>query len=202
MSAAANQDILLCGFDDPVDASGRAFRSLLNAMAHPGTVFPVQGPREFPSVLSDAASAVLLTLCDYATPVWLSDSLTVPDVQSYLRFHTAAPIIAAPARAAFAVLDKGFEPLMAGRFSPGTQDYPDRATTVIVEVESFGDGESATLSGPGIEATTTLGVSGLPLSFWEDMQTNNAGFPLGIDVILTARGELCAIPRSITIEVL
>jgi len=195
------QDVLLCGFGDPVDDSGRAFRALLNAMAHPGTVFPVQGPKEHPAALSDAASAVLLTLCDYATPVWLNDNLAVGEVHSYLRFHTGAPFTDAPARAAFAVLDQGFEPLMAARFSPGTLDYPDRATTVIVEVERFGDGDMALLSGPGIETTTALAVTGLPLSFWEDMQTNNAGFPLGIDVILTAPGELCAIPRSVTIEV-
>jgi len=200
MSTAMDEEVLLCGFDSPVDDSGRAFRALLNAMAHPGTVFPVLGPKEHPALLSDAASAVLLTLCDYATPVWLGESLDVAEVRSYLRFHTGAPLTDQPARAAFAVLDKGFEPLGVERFSPGTPDYPDRATTVVVEVERFGEGDLARLSGPGIETETTLAVTGLPLSFWEDMQANNAEFPLGIDVILTVPGELCAIPRSILIE--
>ncbi|MBO6519550.1 MAG: phosphonate C-P lyase system protein PhnH [Rhodospirillales bacterium] len=194
-------DMLLKGFDDPVDAGGRAFRALLDAMANPGTPFSITCPAEHPAQLSDAAAAVLLTVSDYATPVWLADDIASTDVQSYIRFHSAAPLTDDPAAAVFAVVAQGFEPLMATRFNTGTEDYPDRSTTVIVECAGFTGGTPVQLAGPGIEGTTRFAPHGVPLGFWEEMQMNNAGFPLGIDVILTAPGHVCAIPRSTLIEV-
>lgn len=194
--------MLLKGFDDPVDAGGRGFRALLNAMAHPGTPMPMTCPAEHPTAISDAAAGVLLTLADYSTPVWLADDVNTDEVCAYIRFHCAAPLVDDPSRAVFAVVVQGFEPLTAPRFNTGTEDYPDRSTTVIVECAGFTGGTPVQLSGPGIDGSTRFAPHGLPRGFWEEMQVNNAGFPLGIDVVLTTPGHICSIPRSTLIEVL
>ena len=58
-----------------------------------------------PAPLFAPAAALLLTLCDYETPVWLDPVLAdSAEVAAFLRFHTGARLVASPADAAFAVI--------------------------------------------------------------------------------------------------
>ena len=54
--------------------------------------------------VSPAATAVLLTLVDGDTPLWLAPALATPDACEALRFHTSAPLVAQRDQAAFAVV--------------------------------------------------------------------------------------------------
>ncbi len=64
------------GFASASEDSARIFRSALNAMARPGQIEAVSGIAP-PSPLSAAAGALLLTLADHETPVFLAgDPLT------------------------------------------------------------------------------------------------------------------------------
>ena len=36
------------------------------------------------------------------------------------------------------------------RFALGTSEYPDRSTTLVLQVDRFGGGEGLSLAGPGI----------------------------------------------------
>ena len=83
----------------------------------------------------------------------------------------------------------------------GTHEYPDRSATLIIQVEGFVPGGVA-LSGPGIRGSEPFGVTGLNASFWAAMADNHAGFPVGIDVIFTAPGQVAALPRSTEIRML
>jgi len=75
----------------------------------------------------------------------------------------------------------------------GTSEYPDRSTTLIVELESF-TAANVSLSGPGIKDSTDFA---LPDS--TACQGNAAQFPLGVDFFFTSGGQLAALPRSTTI---
>lgn len=198
----SNQMTLQKGFADPVDGAGQTFRAILDVLSRPGSVADVQGPAETPDVLSDAASAVLLTMADYVTPVWLDAPLATEQVQAYIRFHTSAPITTDPHEATFAVLGSNPVDFDINIFNSGDQQYPDRSTTLIIEVNDFENGPIVALQGPGIDGGTTFQADGLPENFWTEMQKNNAQFPLGVDVIFAAPGKLAAMPRSTNIKVI
>ena len=175
------------GFDTPATQSSHAFRSVMEAMARPGTIQSIQGGAP-PKPLSVAAGTVLLTLCDTDTPVYLAGKADTDEVRTWLAFHTGAPLTG-PSHAMFAVGEwDALVPL--GSYPVGTPEYPDRSTTLIVECAAL-EAAGATLRGPGIKCEATLS---LPET--RAFQSNRALFPLGLDFIFTCDSRLAALPRS------
>ena len=74
--------------------------------------------------------------------------------------------------------------------------YPDRSTTVVLQLRSLARGELLWLAGPGIRGDATLRTSPLPHRFREQWAANAAAFPLGVDLILAAGAEVAGLPRS------
>ena len=184
------------GFGEPVYGSQSIFRLLMDGMARPGSVRTVTIDVGQPALLRRAAGAFALTLCDADTPVWLPATVAKSVVAEWIVFHTGATITADKGDAKFAFISTGSPPCSFGLFSAGTQEYPDRSTTIIVEVESLHAGQPLTLSGPGIKGEETVMVTGLPevfLNFWSD---NRSLFPRGADVILTAGDSFICLPRT------
>jgi alpha-D-ribose 1-methylphosphonate 5-triphosphate synthase subunit PhnH len=178
--------ILEGGFaDQPIDAS-HAFRAVMTAMARPGQIIAITGARP-PAPLSAAAGAVLLTLCDPETPVYLAASHDTPQVRDWITFHTGAPFDVA-ARAMFAVGAWGDLPLPD--FSRGTAEYPDRSATLIVESAALSNA-GADLRGPGIKDQAQLSLPEV-----QAFQDNARLFPLGLDFIFTHGDSLAALPRT------
>lgn len=178
--------ILEGGFaDQPIDAS-HAFRAVMTAMARPGEILEVTGAQP-PTPLSPAAGAVLLTLCDAETQVYLAASHDTPQVRSWITFHTGAPFVAAM-DAMFAI--GTWDQLPLAEFSRGTAQYPDRSATLIVEVASLAN-RGATLRGPGIKDQTQIS---LPET--QTFQDNARAFPLGLDFLFTSVNRLTALPRT------
>ena len=192
---------LLGGLADPVDSAQTMFRALLEAMAGPGTVVPVGGPPECPKNLSGAAAAVLLTLTDYGTPVWYDPRLGGSEIAAYVAFHTGAPVTTDPGAAVFALIARDAADIAPDIFNAGTPEYPDRSTTLIVEVDGFDAPATVRLTGPGIEYAQSFSAAPLPDIFWPALVANAARFPLGVDVVLTSPEAIAAIPRSTRIEV-
>lgn len=191
-------DIAL-GLADPAHDSQRLFRTLLDAFAHPGRIVTLpEGPAGV-GFLSPAATAFLLTLVDRDTRLWLSPDFDLPVVRDFVRFHTGAPLVAREVDAQFAFLTPRRAPLLDG-FAIGTDPYPDRSATLVIEVPSLVDGPPLTLRGPGIEHQARVGIAGLPASFVAEWSANRALFPCGVDLVFTAGTELTALPRSIAVE--
>jgi alpha-D-ribose 1-methylphosphonate 5-triphosphate synthase subunit PhnH len=189
----------MLAFADPVHASQGTFRVVMEALARPGTVVSIPAVVWVPP-LHPAAAAVALTLLDYETPVWLDRRLaSASALTDWFRFHTGAPITTDARRAAFAFVADAAQAPPLDAFSLGTMEYPDRSTTLVLQVESFSAGERFTLSGPGIAGTQSFNVDSVPSDFRAQLIANRERFPCGVDVILVTEDAIAALPRSIRV---
>lgn len=183
-------------FADPARDSQAAFRVILDAIARPGTVNPCGAALAPPAPLGQAAAGVLLTLADFETPLWLAPAFAKGEAAAWLAFHTGARRAPSAGEASFALVDAADGDIDLARFAQGTPDYPDRSTTVILQLDSLRRGESLRLAGPGVRGEATLRMDPLPRDFRGLWAANGATFPLGVDLILAAGAEVAALPRS------
>jgi alpha-D-ribose 1-methylphosphonate 5-triphosphate synthase subunit PhnH len=184
------------GFADPVHDTQAVFRTLLDALSRPGTVGVVEnGLPEMRATRAEfAAFAALLTLCDYATPVWLAQADTA--LGSALRFHTGAPLVDEPGEAAFAYIHDASAMPALESFALGEAESPEHSVTLLIRVEALTGGTPVVLSGPGIQHTTTIAPVGLPEHFWRERATLAPLFPCGIDCYLVCGSTLIGLPRT------
>jgi alpha-D-ribose 1-methylphosphonate 5-triphosphate synthase subunit PhnH len=189
---------VLPAFADPVADSQRAFRTLLDAMARPGRIVTFAGPATAPQGLGLAAAAVALTLVDMDTSVWLSPACA--DAAAWLRFHCGARFAAAPGESRFAFATSNDCPDL-GSLDPGTNEYPDRSTTLVLEVAALGAGAGIELRGPGIESVATAAVEGVPPGLWAQREALHELFPRGIDIVFASGARALALPRTTRVEI-
>lgn len=183
------------GFADPVPDAQGCFRAVLEAMARPGRVQRIAASLDPPAPLQPAAAAVLLTLADADTPVWLDAGA---EAEAWLRFHAGSPVVVCPGDAAFA-LACGAPPALRG-LAQGTEEDPHRSATLILQVRALERGTGWRLTGPGIEQEHHLLAEGLPPDFAAQWAANRAFFPRGVDTILCAGDRLAALPRTTRLE--
>jgi alpha-D-ribose 1-methylphosphonate 5-triphosphate synthase subunit PhnH len=190
--------VLAPGFSDPGHDAQRLFRAVLDAFAHPGRIMSLPDPSAGPGTISPATAAYLLTLVDRDTPLWLAPEFERPAVRDFVRFHTGAPIVARRDEAVFAVL--AHDTASLDGFAIGTDPYPDRSATLVIEVPVLGAGTARRWRGPGIAGETAVAVGGLGADFWQAWADNHALFPCGVDVVFAAGSQLLALPRSVAVE--
>ncbi|WP_321865908.1 phosphonate C-P lyase system protein PhnH [Paraburkholderia tropica] len=208
-------EALAPGFADPVHDTQTVFRTLLDALARPGTIGVIDTP--LPAAASAmstqstqsqpqphdraglAAFAALLTLADYATPVWLAQ----PDaaLAAALRFHADAPLADTAREAAFAYVHDAAALPPLDAFASGTPESPEQSATVFVRVDSLTEGAPLTLRGPGIASTHTIAPAGLPARFWQERAALASRFPCGIDFYFVCDNRLMGLPRTTRVEV-
>ena len=192
MSAA-----LAPGFSAPVTDAQAVFRAALDALARPGR--PVSLPAAGlvpPGPLTPELAALALALADADAPLWLDPQLArSAAVTGYLRFHTGARLVADPEEAAFALISDPAATPDFETFAQGTDQYPDRSTTLILAVESFSSA-GITLEGPGIQGQVSFGADPLPPDFVARLHANRTLFPRGLDLLLAGAGHVLGIPRS------
>lgn len=181
------------GFADPVQDSQACFRAVLDSMARPGRIHVVAALHPPPG-LDPATAAVLLTLVDADTPLWLDPAAMA--AQDWITFHCGAPAAAAEA----ATLALALGPVRLDAFPAGTDDAPELGATIILQVAALGRGAGLELSGPGLAAPALLMVDGLPAGFIAEWAANHARFPRGVDVILCAGDRIAALPRTVQIR--
>ena len=199
MSSALGAHDIAAGFVDPPHESQRVFRGVLEAFAHPGRIVTVADAPAAPGGLCQATAAFLLTLADRDTPLWLAPEFDTAEVSDFIRFHTGAPIVGGRAEATFAV--QAHDQLLPfDTFSIGTDTYPDRSATLVIEVPALGVGPARLWRGPGIDGQASVAVAGLEHVFWLDWAANHSLFPCGVDVVFAAGSQLVALPRGIAVE--
>jgi alpha-D-ribose 1-methylphosphonate 5-triphosphate synthase subunit PhnH len=170
-------------------------------MAYPGRRQAFRGGIGIPAGLNLAAAMSCLTLVDGDTPLWLDAVASSDETRNYISFHCGAPLVSSPAHAAFAVVGNPADMPRFSEFAQGHDKYPDRSTTVIVQVASLTGGPRTIWSGPGIERSITVCIEGVPGWFWEDWRRNVDAYPLGVDVVFACADAVIGLPRSIRVEV-
>lgn len=187
------------GFADPVLDAQRAFRSVLEGMAHPGRV-TVMPEVEAPPPLEVAAAAACLTLLDHDTPLWIDPAGATAEVLAWLRFHCGVPVVDTPGAARFALVVEAGALGRLDVFEAGSDERPDLSATVLLQVQGLLAGTGFRLRGPGIDGESRLAVVGAPPGLGTALRVNAARFPRGVDLVLCAGHRLAALPRTTRVE--
>jgi alpha-D-ribose 1-methylphosphonate 5-triphosphate synthase subunit PhnH len=187
------------GFADPPGSAQAAFRGALAAASRPGAILLLDQATDPPPGVQPAAMALLLALLDPDTRLWLSPSAAAGDGAASLHFHTGCPVVPDPAEADFALIGAPEELPPLEHFKAGTEDYPDRSGTLVLQVPALAAAGAWRLAGPGIRGEAALGVAGLGADFVAAWARNGARFPRGVDLFLVCGARLCALPRTVHI---
>lgn len=172
--------------------SSIAFRSLVNATSYPGRYFQINKLNK-PSLLSNAAATILITLCDNESNVYLSKEYNTEEVRNWLIFNTGA-IVSNKKNADF-VIGTWESLLPLNEFKIGAPEYPERSATLIVEETKYKK-VKCSIDGPGIKNKLHIDLPN-PELFIE----NNNLYPLGLDFYFTNDLDILSIPRSTKISV-
>ena len=188
---------LPAGFADKVKSAQSTFRAVMEAMARPGSVQQVVAAVGTPMPMMRGTAAIALTLFDHDTPIWLDPKMSeTSEVAKWLKFHTSAPVVADSSICSFALIGDAAALPDLSRFALGTNEYPDRSTTLVVQVNNLTRGEVYELVGPGIDGSAVLQAIIEPKNLFERLAVNGSLFPRGIDVVLVADDAIVAIPRT------
>ncbi|MEK1889618.1 MAG: phosphonate C-P lyase system protein PhnH [Phyllobacterium sp.] len=195
MSTAAQ--VFEGGFADAVLGSQQIFRGLMDAMAKPGLIVAVPELVAAPAPLTPVMASIAVTLFDHDATVWCDKSIaSSEEAIGWLKFHTGLELVSEPAGAQFALVREIAAMPSFEIFARGTAEYPDRSTTIIMQVEGFDGSTTLTLNGPGIKDTQQFAPSRLPRMFIDQWAANRAAFPRGVDLVFAGRDTLAALPRT------
>ena len=163
------------------------FREIMMAMAKPGKIRTLTGGFG-PEPLSISTSNLILTLCDPETKISLLGKYDREFVRDWIVFHTNATF-SLPAEADFVIGTwKDIKPL--SQFKCGTEEYPDRSATIILETEKL-ENLGISLRGPGIKTSIELTIPDRELLYF-----NQSLYPMGLDFFLCCNDKLSGLPRS------
>jgi len=185
------------GFANPVFEAQAVFRQLMNAMANPGVLHAIETNVAPPAPLTAVAGALAATLFDHDTVIWLGPVIAREEkARSWLAFHTSAPLADQALDAHFAILADPGHISSFENFAQGTQEYPDRSTTLIVQLPSLQGGPALELTGPGIKDRAVIRPAGLPDAFPALWKANGGKFPRGVDLVLAGPDAIIGLPRT------
>jgi len=194
------------GFADPTRDAQRAFRAVLDAVAHPTRSFLLAGPAEPPAALGRGLAAVALTLLDEDCTVWLGGQLAHDaEVSAWLAFHTGARRVNEAGAAGFVIADpRALPPLES--LALGTDEAPHLSATVVLDIRGCtgfpntglpNTGQARfTAAGPGIDGTAALAAPWAPDGFADAWHRNSGIFPRGVDLLLVDEDTVAALPRT------
>lgn len=200
ITSSTSGSALKPGFANPIFDAQASFRAVLLSTAYPGRIVKLDQTFVPPRPLCSATAALCLTLLDFETPTWLDRESATSEAADWIRFHCGLPIADETTTARFAVVTDATSLPRLFEFDSGHIEYPDRSTTLIIQVPSFEDGPATTWRGPGIKTSATVRIAGLPSWFWSDWDLNRELYPRGIDVVFTSGSALIGLPRTIEVE--
>ena len=189
------------GLADPAHDAQQLFRAILDATSHPGRIVSLPAAPSRPGRAErrrDGLSphpgrprhAGLAGRASSTGPRSATSCASMPARRSW----RSVPTRSSPSWPS--ATPQPFE-----GFSLGTDAYPDRSATLIVEVADLSGRADAAVAWPGHRRPHRPSpLRACPTMFWQDWAANHGLFPCGVDIVFTAGTELCALPRSIAVE--
>jgi len=170
------------------------FRAILQGMSHPGKVYPLP---DLPGAGSAAVEILGCLMDNEVSFAVIGDR----DMETVLARHTDSRPVSSD-DADYIVVRNGTTQGKLANFKRGSLEYPDTGATVLYLVEEVSEAAGVVLSGPGVNGTASLRITGLDPSELQLLRQVNSEFPLGVDAIfLDQGGNLACIPRSSRIGV-
>ncbi|WP_246403306.1 phosphonate C-P lyase system protein PhnH [Algisphaera agarilytica] len=166
----------------------RVYRALLEAHSFPGRVI------DLPVELGDqpATLAVLATLLDTSTSFCDADGLISPEDQLRLE----APSATAD-DADFVLFQADLAPPDGFKPRLGDVYHPHEGATLVLGGRSIVEGHTRfELSGPGVESTQPLNLTGFDTAWFAQREQWISAYPTGVDLILCDASRITAIPRT------
>ena len=163
------------GFEEPVAASQRVFRALMDALSRPGRIVDLPALAQAPHELEPAAAA-------------------------WLRFHTGCRIARSVADADFVFVPRGAAAPDLSQLRLGSDEAPHSSAMLVVAVTCLEAGSGARLTGPGIDGEARLSVTGAPDDVLARRNDMVAAFPRGFELVLCCGDRIAALPRTTRME--
>ena len=168
----------------------RAFRAVLEALAHPGRSIdgPLVGGVD---VARRTATLAIEAIWDAATSLYCAASPALP-----LRF---APFAAEPETADVIVVEGAPDPALVGAAKRGNEELPEEGATFVC-IAGAPARTPVRLSGPGIDGETTAALPLAP-AVLAARDEACACYPLGIDFVIFERdGRIVGLPRTTKVD--
>ncbi len=171
------------------------FRVILQGMSHPGKVYAL------PDLPAEGAAAVELLDCLIDNEVGFA-VIDDAGLETDLGRQTAGRSVSCE-EADYIIACHGTTCGLLVGFKRGSLEYPDTGATILYLVEELSQAEGdIVLSGPGVNGTASLRITGLHSGELQLLKEVNSEFPLGVDAIFLDRsGRIACIPRSTQIGV-
>ncbi|MDX2163187.1 MAG: phosphonate C-P lyase system protein PhnH [bacterium] len=171
----------------PAEARAReTFLALMWSFSYPGRVYSLPDGKT-------AVESIAETLLDLETSFYTPDSALEPALSR----HSARSLPPQTAAYHFYPHLRTADMETVESASIGTLLYPDRAATLFIGC-TLDAGETLTLSGPGVNGSLSVHVSGLPDEFWA-LREKRRRYPLGWDMYLIDDLRVIGLPRSVQI---
>lgn len=178
-------------------AAHAAFRSLLDAIARPGSVGTLSAPDPtFVAGLEAFAESVL----DAETSLsWIGEDVT--EIVNSLSVRHRCPLVP-PSESSFVVVGHAGAIGQIHGLRTGTPEFPEVSATLIYLVDSVHEhGGAHSWSGPGIPEAVFPRIDCLHIGELEELSLVNASYPQGVDAFfLDRQGRILALPRSTRIR--
>ena len=181
----------------------KIFKSVMNAMAKPGTVFSIKEQSDKLEEQNSVPLAIAMTFMDNRCTVYVDGN---DDLLSMIREKTLA-VKSDLEKADFVVVPEveekeslGVELLDSAKV--GTLPEPHKSAMVIVGLHAIEGDTALVLEGPGVKGQKKVTFSQAAAMWLARRETLKYEFPCGTDILFyTDSGEIKGIPRTLKVEV-
>jgi alpha-D-ribose 1-methylphosphonate 5-triphosphate synthase subunit PhnH len=187
------------GYDHAAPGSQQTFRAISTAMEHPGQLVTIRENPYAPDVLNSASAAICLTLLGYEKPVWTDIDLNSPAI-SWLQFGCGSSVVTETCMAYYAIITKPASMPALNFFRIGPYKYPEKETTIIVQVDDIVPGAGQNYSNILVYNSPRLEFKGISEEFWCQWRQLSRLNPPGINIFFTCDDVLLALPKIKRIE--